>query len=62
MKTPIMESVGEEAIAQFVANIPFPRRLGAPSEFADAVTFLLTNGYANGEVLRLVGAQRFQPK
>ncbi len=62
MKTPIMESVGEEAIAQFAANVPFPRRLGEPSEFADAAVFLLTNGYVNGEVLRLDGAQRFAPK
>ena len=28
MKTPIMESVGEEAIAKFAANVPFPKRLG----------------------------------
>ncbi|MEB3070652.1 SDR family oxidoreductase [[Mycobacterium] vasticus] len=62
MKTPIMESVGEEAIAQFAASVPFPKRLGAPDEFADAATFLLSNGYVNGEVLRLDGAQRFQPK
>ena len=62
MKTPIMEAVGEEAIAQFAANIPFPKRLGTPSEFADAAAFLLTNGYINGEVVRLDGAQRFTPK
>ena len=62
MQTPIMESVGEEAIAQFTANVPFPRRLGTPSEFADAAVFLLTNGYVNGAVLRLDGAQRFTPK
>ena len=62
MKTPMMESVGEDAIAQFAANVPFPKRLGTPAEFADAAMFLLTNGYVNGEVLRLDGAQRFQPK
>jgi NAD(P)-dependent dehydrogenase (short-subunit alcohol dehydrogenase family) len=62
MKTPIMESVGEEAIAKFAANVPFPKRLGAPDEFADAAAFLLSNRYVNGEVLRLDGAQRFQPK
>jgi NAD(P)-dependent dehydrogenase (short-subunit alcohol dehydrogenase family) len=62
MKTPIMEAVGEVAIAQFVAKIPFPKRLGRPAEFADAAAFLLTNGYVNGEVLRLDGAQRFGPK
>jgi NAD(P)-dependent dehydrogenase (short-subunit alcohol dehydrogenase family) len=62
MKTPMMESVGEEAIAKFAANVPFPKRLGTPAEFADAATFLLTNGYINGEVMRLDGAQRFAPK
>jgi NAD(P)-dependent dehydrogenase (short-subunit alcohol dehydrogenase family) len=62
MKTPIMESVGAEAIAKFAANVPFPKRLGEPSEFADAAVFLLSNGYVNGEVLRLDGAQRFTPK
>lgn len=62
MRTPIMESVGEDAIAKFAANVPFPKRLGSPAEYADAATFLLTNGYANGEVLRLDGAQRFAPK
>jgi NAD(P)-dependent dehydrogenase (short-subunit alcohol dehydrogenase family) len=34
-------------------------RLGTPDEYADAVMFLLTNRYVNGEVLRLDGAQRF---
>lgn len=62
MKTPIMESVGEEAIAKFAANVPFPKRLGAPAEFADAAAFLLNNGYVNGEVVRLDGAQRFMPR
>ncbi len=62
MKTPIMESVGEEAIAKFAANVPFPKRLGTPDEFADAAVFLLSNGYINGEVMRLDGAQRFAPR
>jgi NAD(P)-dependent dehydrogenase (short-subunit alcohol dehydrogenase family) len=62
MKTPMMESVGDEALAKFAANVPFPKRLGTPDEFADAATFLLTNGYVNGEVMRLDGAQRFTPR
>ena len=62
MKTPMMESVGEEALAKFAANVPFPKRLGTPDEFADAAVFLLTNGYVNGEVMRLDGAQRFAPR
>ncbi|WP_025736716.1 SDR family oxidoreductase [Mycobacterium genavense] len=62
MRTPIMESVGEEALAKFAANVAFPKRLGSPAEFAEAVLFMLSNGYVNGEVLRLDGAQRFGPK
>ncbi|NKY54566.1 SDR family oxidoreductase [Nocardia flavorosea] len=62
MHTAMMESVGEEALAKFTGNIPFPKRLGAPEEFAALVEHLLTNGYINGEVVRLDGAQRFGPR
>ncbi len=62
MRTPIMESVGDEALAKFAASVPFPKRLGTPEEFADAAEFLLSNRYVNGEVLRLDGAQRFAPR
>lgn len=62
IRTPTMESVGAEALAKFAENVPFPKRLGAPAEFADAAVFLLANGYVNGEVLRLDGAQRFAPR
>ncbi|OFB37147.1 3-hydroxy-2-methylbutyryl-CoA dehydrogenase [Mycolicibacterium sp. (ex Dasyatis americana)] len=62
MRTPIMESIGEQMIAKLTAAVPHPKRLGDPSEFADAADFLLHNGYVNGEVLRLDGAQRFAPK
>jgi len=62
MRTPIMESVGEEMLAKFRASVPFPKRLGTPDEFADLALFLLANGYMNGEVVRLDGAQRFAPR
>lgn len=62
MLTPMMASVGDDALAHFAASVPFPKRLGAPAEYADAASFLLANGYMNGEVLRLDGAQRFAPK
>ncbi|MFE9320731.1 SDR family oxidoreductase [Nocardia sp. NPDC052278] len=62
MHTAMMESVGEEALAKFTSNIPFPKRLGSPDEFAALVEHLLTNGYINGEVVRLDGAQRFGPR
>ena len=62
MRTPIMESVGEEALAKFSANVPFPKRLGLPAEYADLAVHALRNSYLNGETIRLDGAQRFQPR
>lgn len=62
MHTAMMESVGEEALEKFCSNVPFPKRLGKPDEFADLALVLLTNGYINGEVVRLDGAQRFAPR
>ena len=62
MRTPIMESVGEEALAKFAANIPNPKRLGKPEEYASLVAHALENTYLNGETIRLDGAQRFTPR
>ncbi|EAQ00619.1 probable short-chain dehydrogenase [Janibacter sp. HTCC2649] len=62
MKTPIMESVGPEMLAKFEAAVPFPKRLGKPSEYGALVLHALTNPYLNGEVIRLDGAQRFGPR
>jgi NAD(P)-dependent dehydrogenase (short-subunit alcohol dehydrogenase family) len=62
MRTPIMESVGEEALAKFAANVPNPRRLGRPEEYAALVQHALENSYLNGETIRLDGAQRFGPR
>jgi NAD(P)-dependent dehydrogenase (short-subunit alcohol dehydrogenase family) len=58
MRTPIMEKVGEEALAKFAANIPNPRRLGRPEEYAALAAHVLENPYLNGETIRLDGAQR----
>ncbi|MGW6117864.1 SDR family NAD(P)-dependent oxidoreductase [Nocardia sp. NPDC055165] len=60
--TPTMDVVGEEKLAKFAASVPFPKRLGAPAEYASLARHLLENPYINGEVVRIDGAQRFQPK
>ncbi|MGW0044676.1 SDR family oxidoreductase [Rhodococcus sp. NPDC003348] len=62
MRTPIMEFLGEEALGKFAASVPFPKRLGTPDEYASLAAYLLENPYINGEVVRIDGAQRFQPK
>ena len=46
----------------FAANVPFPKRLGQPDEYAALAQHIVENGYLNGEVIRLDGAVRFQPK
>lgn len=43
-------------------DVVFPKRLGFPDELASMVLELLTNSYANGEVVRVDGAARLQPK
>ena len=48
--------------AEFAARVPFPKRLGRPDEYAALAQHMLENSYLNGEVIRLDGAIRFQPK
>ena len=60
--TPLLHELPEEAQASLAAAIPYPSRLGDPAEFADAVRFLIENQYVNGEVIRLDGALRMQPR
>ena len=43
------------------ATIPM-KRLGEPDEYAKLAQQIIENGYLNGEVIRLDGAVRFQPK
>ena len=39
-------------------QVPHPRRLGDPAEFADLVAHMITNQYLNAEVVRIDGAIR----
>ncbi|MGE6795224.1 MULTISPECIES: SDR family NAD(P)-dependent oxidoreductase [Psychrobacter] len=56
--TPMMESLPEKARTQLESAVPYPKRLGAPNEFAKLVTHIIDNAYLNGEVIRLDGAIR----
>ena len=52
-----------EAVQQsLAASIPFPPRLGKPSEFAELACHFVTNAHLNGEVIRLDGALRMAPR
>ncbi|MGM8909144.1 SDR family NAD(P)-dependent oxidoreductase [Psychrobacter sp. 1U1] len=56
--TPMMDTIPEKAREQLEAGVPYPKRLGAPNEFAKLVTHIIDNAYLNGEVIRLDGAIR----
>lgn len=44
------------------AQIPFPPRLGRPSEYAALAVHIVENAMLNGETIRLDGALRMPPK
>jgi len=60
--TPLLKGLSDEAIQSLTAAIPFPKRLGGADEFAKLVLHIIENRYINGEVIRIDGALRMQPK
>jgi len=60
--TPPMQAVPDSIKEQLCASVPFPKRFGAPTEFASLALELCRNGYLNGEVIRLDGAIRMPPR
>jgi NAD(P)-dependent dehydrogenase (short-subunit alcohol dehydrogenase family) len=60
--TPLLGLLPDEQKAQLAANVLFPKRLGLPTDFASLAFELLTNGYMNGETIRLDGGIRMPPK
>ncbi|MBS3849719.1 SDR family NAD(P)-dependent oxidoreductase [Devosia sp. BSSL-BM10] len=61
-KTPLLSELPQDAQDALGAAIPYPARLGAPEEFAQMVLAMIENDYLNGEIVRLDGALRMQPK
>ena len=65
MATPPMLAVKDRAPQMWDslnASVPFPKRLGKPEEFADLALTMLSNGYFNGQVVRLDGGIRMPPQ
>ncbi|RZL62563.1 MAG: SDR family NAD(P)-dependent oxidoreductase [Variovorax sp.] len=60
--TPLLMELPEPVQQSLAASIPFPPRLGKPSEFAELACHVVTNGHLNGEVIRLDGALRMAPR
>ncbi len=57
-KTPMVDGLPEDVQASLGAQVPYPPRLGDPSEFAGLVSHILENPMLNGEVIRIDGAIR----
>lgn len=60
--TPLMQGAPENVKAALAASVPFPKRFGAPEEYASLVVEMCRNGYFNGEDVRLDGAIRMPPR
>lgn len=56
--TPMVGELPEAARESLGQQVPFPPRLGDPSEFAALVLHIIENQMVNGEVIRLDGALR----
>ena len=62
METPMLKGLAQNVQDALGQMVPFPPRLAKPQEFAKLVTHIFENAYLNGEVIRLDGAIRMQPK
>ena len=60
--TPMLALLPDEARQALADQIPHPKRLGKPSEFAALVQHIVENPALNGETIRLDGALRMPPK
>jgi len=60
--TPLLKGLSEEAQRSLASQIPFPSRLGDPSEYAALAVHIVENPMLNGETIRLDGAIRMAPR
>jgi NAD(P)-dependent dehydrogenase (short-subunit alcohol dehydrogenase family) len=61
-ETPLLAALPEEAKKSLGAQVPHPKRLGAPAEYARLVESIVTNPMLNGETIRLDGSIRMAPR
>ncbi len=60
--TPLLLNMPQEVQDSLKATSIFPKRLGLPKEFAALAAHIVENPFINGEVIRLDGALRMQPR
>jgi NAD(P)-dependent dehydrogenase (short-subunit alcohol dehydrogenase family) len=60
--TPLLGTLPDAARAELEQSVLFPKRLGAPDDFASLAMELVRNRYMNGEVVRMDAGIRMPPK
>ena len=61
-ETPMLLGMPKDVQDALAKQVPFPPRLGKPSDYAQLVRSIVENEMLNGEVIRLDGAIRMAPK
>jgi NAD(P)-dependent dehydrogenase (short-subunit alcohol dehydrogenase family) len=61
-QTPMLHGLPHDVQDSLGKMVPFPSRLGRPSEYAALAKHIIENEMLNGEVIRLDGAIRMAPK
>jgi NAD(P)-dependent dehydrogenase (short-subunit alcohol dehydrogenase family) len=60
--TPMVSGMPPNVQEALAAQVPFPKRLGRPEEYARLACFMVENPYMNAEGVRLDGAIRMAPR
>lgn len=60
--TPLLKALPESIRSSLAGQVPHPRRLGDPDEFAHLVEHIIRNPMINGETIRIDGAIRMAPR
>jgi len=60
--TPLLGSLPEDVRESLGQQVPFPQRLGQPSEYAQLAQQIIENEMMNGETIRLDGSLRMPPQ
>ncbi|MEO7365134.1 MAG: SDR family NAD(P)-dependent oxidoreductase [Sphingomicrobium sp.] len=61
-KTPMVAMMPENVQEALGAQVPFPKRLGQPHEYAELACFIVETPYLNAEAIRLDGGIRMAPR
>ena len=60
--TPMMQGMTDEVRDPLIDMVQNPKRFGDPEEYAALAAHIISNNYLNGEVIRLDGAIRMEPR